>query len=107
MKIPPNPANLPDVFQPLKNLEHVDLYYNPKLFQPGFDSCSLPISRGLSGLEHHANFANLGKMLKKNNYLYLYIKIYICLNSGFAKNSLATVPTDVLEFVKNTLRKVC
>ena len=102
MKIPPNPANLSDVFQPLKNLEHVDLYYNPKLFQPGFDSCSLPISRGLSGLEHHANFANLGKILKKHLRI-----IYICLNSGFAKNSLATVPTDVLEFVKNTLRKVC
>jgi hypothetical protein len=50
-----------DTFLPLRNLQHVDLYYNPKLFQPGLDTCTLPISVALTSLQQDHNFANLGR----------------------------------------------
>ena len=65
-----------DAFLPLPHLDHVDLYYNPKLFQPGLDTCTLPITRALASLQQDYNFQNLGKRIAKQTLLQLQTYIY-------------------------------
>ena len=52
-----------DTFAPLKKLKSIDLYFNPKLFQPAGGSCLPPISLAFDVLEHSAKMTNIGKTI--------------------------------------------
>ena len=87
-------------FEPLDHLLHVDLYDNPKLFQPGMETCSLPISAALTSVQHQKSIGSLCKFLLCDSHSFFNLKTI----PGFAKNNLATIPTKTLEFVKMSLR---
>ena len=58
-----------DTFAPLKKLESIDLYFNPKLFQPGAGTGLPPISLAFDVLEQWTAMENIGgKYLNDNTF---------------------------------------
>lgn len=49
-----------ETFSPLGQLKNIDLYFNPKLFQPGSD-CVPPISLAFDVLENSEEITNIGE----------------------------------------------
>merc|ERR1719239_495173 len=72
-----------DAFVPLQKLQYLDLFFNPKLFQPT-GTCSFPIFPSFAALYNETAFDTL----------------------GLGRNLLTTVPTTTLEQVGSTLRKL-
>ena len=63
-----------DAFKPLSRLQSIELFFNPKLFQPGFESCVPPITVSFSVFKVSSILHNLGKgqiILRYFNYLIL------------------------------------
>ena len=49
-----------ETFKPLKLLRNIDLFFNPKLFQPGVDTCIPPIATSFSMFKTTSKILNLG-----------------------------------------------
>ena len=50
-----------DAFKPLSRLQSIELFFNPKLFQPGFESCVPPITVSFSVFKVSSILHNLGR----------------------------------------------
>ena len=88
-----------DSLKPLIHLRNIDLFFNPKLFQPSLGSCVPPIAVSFNFFRTTTTLRTLGKLS-----LVLQIFCDKVPLSDIAKNSLTVIPTTTLALVSSSLR---
>ena len=80
--------NFTETFKPLKLLRNIDLFFNPKLFQPGSDACIPPIAASFSLFKTTSTIKSLGNLF----YFFVLRKSQLNIPSRHCKEQLSCCP---------------